>query len=159
MKDAIKREQNDACANHAEREQAQPEVKHSAAKFMHYAEGRLIKTSEKFRKRYFAMRDKRKREKTPPLTPPLEGAGNTEGEDPALEQAGNNPSDNPSVDSNSCNSSDSCSQTRPEAEVCDISAICVTEELNAGQQAVLGADAEDRGMLSYVVCRDDGRRC
>lgn len=35
--------------------------KHSAAGFMHYAEGRLIKASEKFRKRYFAMRDKKKR--------------------------------------------------------------------------------------------------
>ena len=34
--------------------------KHSAAGFMHYAEGRLIKESEKFRKRYFAMRDKKK---------------------------------------------------------------------------------------------------
>ena len=36
--------------------------KQSAARFMHYAEGRLIKSSEKFRKRYFAMRDKKKHE-------------------------------------------------------------------------------------------------
>lgn len=136
MKDAIKREQSDACINSAEREHARPTVnvkdifalrkqgkieeayeairpiyrehkgkyttlcmfwvasdvfklrleqkrveeaeniykalqrlvpsieddeKHSAAGFMHYAEGRLIKASEKFRKRYFAMRDKKKR--------------------------------------------------------------------------------------------------
>ena len=33
---------------------------HKAARFMHYAEGRLIKASEKFRKRYFAIRDKKK---------------------------------------------------------------------------------------------------
>ena len=39
--------------------------RHSAAKFMHYAEGRLIKASEKFRRRYFAMRDKKKREDIP----------------------------------------------------------------------------------------------
>ena len=30
--------------------------RHSAAKFMHYAEGRLIKASEKFRRRYFAVK-------------------------------------------------------------------------------------------------------
>lgn len=39
--------------------------RHSAAKFMHYAEGRLIKASEKFRKKYFAIRDKKKREDIP----------------------------------------------------------------------------------------------
>ena len=39
------------------REQTQPEAKkHSASKFMHYAEGRLIKASEKFRRRYFAVK-------------------------------------------------------------------------------------------------------
>ena len=49
-----------------QREQTQPEAKkHSASNFMHYAEGRLIKASEKFRKRYFAMRDKKKREDIP----------------------------------------------------------------------------------------------
>ena len=31
---------------------------HSASKFMHYAEGRQVKASEKFRKRYFAMKSK-----------------------------------------------------------------------------------------------------
>ena len=36
--------------------------RHSAAKFMHYAEGRLIKASEKFRRRYFAIRRKTKPE-------------------------------------------------------------------------------------------------
>ena len=51
--------------------------------FMHYAEGRLIKASEKFRKRYFAMRDKKKRVDIP--------------------------SDNPSKGLNPCNPSDPCS--------------------------------------------------
>ena len=38
-------------------EQTQPKAKkHSASKFMHYAEGRLIKSSEKFRRRYFAVK-------------------------------------------------------------------------------------------------------
>ena len=131
---------------------------HSAARFMHYAEGRLIKAaiereesqaglsssevteqreqceraqtlpsrdgtrcnqreqaraklkeSERFRKRYFAMRDRKKRVDIP--------------------------SDNPSEDSNSCNSSDSCSQTRPEAEVSDIRVSEVP--LSKGQQMVL----------------------
>ena len=34
--------------------------RHSVANFMHYAEGRLIKASEKLRKRYFAIRDKKR---------------------------------------------------------------------------------------------------
>ena len=51
--------------------------------FMHYAEGRLIKASEKFRKRYFAMRDKKKRVDIP--------------------------SDNPSKGLNPCNPSNPCS--------------------------------------------------
>lgn len=76
--------------------------KHSAAKFMHYAEGRLIKASEKFRKRYFAIKKRKGRDlSTPPLAPPLIGAGNTEEREPDLVGAGsnegiNNPSDNPS---------------------------------------------------------------
>ena len=42
---------------------------HKAKGFMHYAEGRLIKESERFRKRYFAMRDKKKHEKSETLIP------------------------------------------------------------------------------------------
>lgn len=57
---------------------------HSVARLMHYAEGRLIKASEKFRKRYFAMRDKKKRV--------------------------DNPSDNPSKDLNPCDPNNPCSQ-------------------------------------------------
>ena len=54
----------------AEHEQTQPEAKKlSAARFMHYAEGRLIHASEKFRKRYFAIRDKKKRADIPPDNP------------------------------------------------------------------------------------------
>lgn len=90
--------------------------KGQARGFMKFAEGRLIKASEKFRKRYFAMRDKKKHQ--------------------AAENEGINiPSDVPSEDSNSCNSSDSCSQTRPEAEVCDIHVPEVP--LSKGQQMVL----------------------
>ena len=58
--------------------------KQSAVRFMHYAESRLIHASEKFRKRYFAMRDKKKRVDIPsdnpsedpiiPSAPPLEVA-------------------------------------------------------------------------------------
>ena len=91
---------------------------HSAARFMHYAEGRLIKAaskreesqaglsssereqaraklkeSERFRKRYFAMRDRKKRVDIP--------------------------SDNPSKEN-----------------ICDIRVICVTD-LSAGQTKVL----------------------
>lgn len=58
--------------------------KHSAAGFMHYAEGRLIHASEKFRKRYFAIRDKKKRVDIP--------------------------SDNPSKDLNPCDPNNPCSQ-------------------------------------------------
>ena len=164
MKDAIKREQNDACINSVEREHARPTVnvkdifalrkqgkieeaydairpiyrehkgkfttlcmfwtaadvfklrldqgrleeaekiykvlqrlipsieddkEKSAAGFMHYAEGRLIKASEKFRKRYFSMK-KRKGQclTTPPLAPPLERRGDIPSD---------NPSDNPSL--------------------------------------------------------------
>ena len=41
-----------------------------AAGFMHYAEGRLIKESERFRKRYFAMRDKKREASPAPTTSP-----------------------------------------------------------------------------------------
>ena len=84
--------------------------KHSAAKFMHYAEGRLIKASEKFRKRYFAIRTAQKREKNETLI------------------STNEPLINEKLTDNSCqfaltekdNSCDLCSPS-----------------LNAGQQAVL----------------------
>ncbi len=69
---------------------------HKAKGFMHYAEGRLITESERFRKRYFAMRDKKKRVDIP--------------------------SDNPSEDSNSCNSSDSCSEKDIISALSDLSA-------------------------------------
>ena len=98
--------------------------KHSAAKFMHYAEGRLIKASEKFRKRYFAIKKRKGRDlSTPPLAPPLIGAGNTEEREPDLVGAGsnegiNNPSDNPS-------------------EVSDNPSTEALVELNDGQMKVL----------------------
>ena len=39
--------------------------------FMHYAESRLIHASEKFRKRYFAMRDKKREAPTEPTASPV----------------------------------------------------------------------------------------
>ena len=63
--------------------------KHSAAGFMHYAEGRLIKESEKFRKRYFAIRDKKKRADIPsdiPSDPMMEGHNLTDFPAPASEE-------------------------------------------------------------------------
>ena len=63
--------------------------KHSAAGFMHYAEGRLIKESEKFRKRYFAIRDKKKRADIPsdiPSDPMMEGHNPTDFPAPASEE-------------------------------------------------------------------------
>ena len=71
--------------------------KHSAAGFMHYAEGRLIKESEKFRKRYFAIKKRKKQcSITPPQTPPLERRGiipSDNPSDPMME--GHNPTDFP----------------------------------------------------------------
>ena len=58
--------------------------RHSAARFMHYAEGRLIKASEKFRRRYFAIkraRDKDKdEEKNIPSDIPPESSDNPSSE-------------------------------------------------------------------------------
>lgn len=98
----------------AEHEQTQPEAKkHSAANFMHYAEGRLIHASEKFRKRYFAIRDKKKHEKSETLIPTNEPLINGKLTDNSCQFALTE-KDNPF---NSCNP---CSPS-----------------LNSGQQAVL----------------------
>ena len=59
--------------------------KQSAARFMHYAEGRLIKESERYRKRYFAIHRREKKS--------------------SLGEGINIPSDNPSEDLNPCRSS------------------------------------------------------
>ena len=47
----------------------QPHHKGQARGFMKFAEGRLIKESERFRKRYFAIRDKKKRVDIPSDNP------------------------------------------------------------------------------------------
>ena len=52
--------QDAQAASQQEESKARPKV--SAAGFMHYAEGRLIKESEKFRKRYFAIKAASKQE-------------------------------------------------------------------------------------------------
>ena len=98
--------------------------RHSAARFMHYAEGRLIKASEKFRRRYFAIKRKTKSEEK------------------------NIPSDIPSKEyseevadkaDNLSDSSDSCSKDDNEEtnSIRDICGICVTSDLSSGQQTVL----------------------
>ena len=131
--------------------------RHSAANFMHYAEGRLIKAaiereesqaglsssereqaraklkaSEKFRKRYFAIRDKKKHEKSETLISTNEPLINEKLTD-NLRQFALTEKDNP------CNSCNPCSQTRPEADVSAISA------LSARQEKVLACIREHPG--------------
>ncbi len=117
---------------------------HKAAGFMHYAEGRLFKSSEKFRKRYFAIRDKKRREQNETLIPTNEPLINEQLTDNLRQFAlteDDNPCDSCSLDSpedpNSLDSSDSCSQESSEESICDFRDFCVTSELNVGQQAVL----------------------
>ncbi len=105
---------------------------HSAAKFMHYAESRLIHASEKFRKRYFAIRDAQKREKSETLISTNEPLINEKLTD-NLRQFALTEKDNP------CNSCNSCSQTRPEAVICDIRDIRVTDKPAAGDISAISA--------------------
>ena len=58
--------QDAQAASQHEESKARPKV--SAAGFMHYAEGRLIHESATFRKRYFAIKSKQKREISPCAT-------------------------------------------------------------------------------------------
>lgn len=95
---------------------------HKAKGFMHYAEGRLIHASEKFRKRYFAMRDKKKHEKSETLIPTNEPLINGKLTD-NLRQFALTEKDNP------CNPSDPCSV-----------------ELNAGQSQVLDCIKANEGI-------------
>ena len=106
---------------------------HKAKGFMHYAEGRLIKASEKFRKRYFAIRDKKKHEKSETLISTNEPLINEKLTD-NLRQFALTEKDNP------CNSCNPCSQTRPEADVSAISA------LSARQEKVLACIREHPGL-------------
>lgn len=114
-------ESDDQAASKREESPAKEQAHHKgqARGFMKFAEGRLIKESEKFRKRYFAIRDKKKHE-----TAENEGI--------------NIPSDNPSEtsDNPSKESSEVQRTDKPDASICDIS---VPEVLNEGQQVVLDA--------------------
>ena len=60
---------DDQAASKREESPAKEQAHHKgqARGFMKFAEGRLIKESEKFRKRYFAIRDKKKHEKSETL--------------------------------------------------------------------------------------------
>ena len=85
--------------------QEQSRQKNNASGFMHYAEGRLIKASEKFRKRYFAMRDKKQRSKAQAAATasPDEGRETCDPfgartQDPNANEGIYNPSDIPSED-------------------------------------------------------------
>lgn len=62
--------------------------RHSAARFIHYAEGRLIRASDKFRKRYFAIRDSKKREDATVLSGPAVETGSPAATLPAGSPAG-----------------------------------------------------------------------
>lgn len=61
-----KTHQEDKAASKREESQAKEQTHHKgqARGFMKFAEGRLIKESERFRKRYFAIRDRKKRTQT-----------------------------------------------------------------------------------------------
>ena len=98
--------------------------RHSAAQFMHYAEGRLIKASEKFRRRYFAIKAASKRMQTQP-----NGLSETL-------ITTNEPLINEKLTVNSRELTLENEAVQPEANVCDI---CVTSELSAVQQTVLDA--------------------
>ena len=116
-----------------QREQAHQEVKAhhkgQARGFMRFAEGRLIKESERFRKRYFAIRDRKKRTQ-------------------AAENEGINiPSDNPSKDLDPCNPSNPCSQIQPKADICDFRGFCVTDKPAAGDVSAVSALSAGQGKV------------
>ena len=106
--------------------------KQSAARFMHYAEGRLIKASEKFRKRYFAIRDKKKHEKSETLISTNEPLINEKLTDNSWQFALNE-KDNP------FNPSDPCSV-----------------ELNAGQTKVLDCIKANPGLKVPGISDETG---
>ena len=89
---------------------------HSAARFMHYAESRLIKESSTFRKRYFAIKSKQKpkavisseAEKSLSTAPERLRVGDSKSGMPAEGIEGLN---------NSCHSSDSCSLNKGQSSV------------------------------------------
>lgn len=70
QKDASKRKESGTCSDSSEREQARPQVK--AAGFLQYAELRLIKESEKYWKRYFAIKAASKRAQSDACIDPAE---------------------------------------------------------------------------------------
>ena len=126
--------------------QEQSRQKNNASGFMHYAEGRLIKASEKFRKRYFAMRDKKQRSKTQAATTASPDRRRetcdpfgARTQDPNANEGIYNPSDIPSEvpDNPSTEISEDQEAIQPDAKICDIRDFCVTEELNEGQLKVL----------------------
>ena len=91
---------------------------HSVAKFMHYAEGRLIRESEKFRKRYFAIK-----RKTTPASPASSVLASSAGD--AASPAATVPAGSPAVPAPSS------------SPACPVLSGFPAEALSKGQQAVL----------------------
>ena len=135
---------------------------HKAAGFMHYAEGRLIKASEKFRRRYFAIqrakgKDANLRDESETcLVSPDQEQTLLEVKDEGI-NIPSDPSDNPSKEyseevadkaGNSSDSSDSCSKDDNEEtnSIRDICGICVTSDLSSVQQTVLDAIKSHPGL-------------
>lgn len=96
-------ESDDQAASKREESPAKEQAHHKgqARGFMKFAEGRLIKESEKFRKRYFAIRDRKKRPQVQAAASPDEGMETRDPfgartHDPNADEGIFNPSDNPS---------------------------------------------------------------
>ena len=122
---------DDQAASKREESPAKEQAHHKgqARGFMKFAEGRLIKESERFRKRYFAIRDRKKRTQ-------------------AAENEGINiPSDNPSEDLDPCNPSNPCSQIQPKADICDFRGFCVTDKPAAGDVSAVSALSAGQGKV------------
>ena len=120
---------DDQAASKREESPAKEQAHHKgqASGFMKFAEGRLIKESERFRKRYFAMRDKKREASPAPTTSP---AATVSAASPSAPVPVGSPAASPasSVLSGSPSSFTSLHISGESAPV---------EGLNAGQQAVL----------------------
>ncbi|MBR1801029.1 MAG: MarR family transcriptional regulator [Bacteroidaceae bacterium] len=121
--------------------------RHSAARFMHYAEGRLIKASEKFRRRYFAI--KRARDKDANLREESETSLNSPEQEQTLlefkDEGINIPSDIPPESSDN-----------PSSETLDIPPTESSKALSSVQQSVLDAIKAHPGLKVPGISDETG---
>lgn len=121
--------------------------RHSAARFMHYAEGRLIKASEKFRRRYFAI--KRARDKDANLREESETILDSPEQEQTLlevkDEGINIPSDIPPESSDN-----------PSSETLDIPPTVPSEALSSVQQSVLDAIKAHPGLKVPGISDETG---